>query len=272
MKFELVIEDSISKAIRPFLRNSQQTTKISQGFFRNLAQELKNEGFPVAHVERKEQIQFSIRNGAELLLIGGSDEAFGENDYRLLKGRLAFVQNLTGSMSERVRPLPIGIEDLSYARNGMPWNFRKAFVIENKLDKILVGPFRPTSASRAKLLELASGYKSCFVLRERIPAAKYASLAAKHRFVACPEGNGIDTHRFWETLYRGSIPIVTDSHFARNWQELGVPMVVVTDWSEIERIPSSGRLSSANEDSHWMLDTRAWKSHLRALLRKEFED
>lgn len=67
MKFELVIEDSISKVLRPFLRNAQQKTKISQGFFRNLAQELKNEGFPVAHVERTEQIQFSINKGAELL-------------------------------------------------------------------------------------------------------------------------------------------------------------------------------------------------------------
>jgi len=29
-----------------------------------------------------------------------------------------------------------------------------------------------------------------------------------HKFVLCPEGNGIDTHRIWETLYMGSIPVV----------------------------------------------------------------
>ena len=223
MKLELVIEDSISKVLRPFLRNAQQKTKISQGFFRTLAKDLRDEGYPIAHVEHKDQIQSPAHHRTKLFLIGGSDEAFREEDYHFLEGRLAFIQNLTGPMSQRVRPLPIGIEDLSYARNGMPWNFRKAFVVENKLDKVLVGPFRPTLASRGRLLELASGYKSCFVLRDRIPAAKYASLAAKHRFVACPEGNGIDTHRFWETLYRGSIPIITDSPFARNWQELEVP-------------------------------------------------
>ena len=29
-----------------------------------------------------------------------------------------------------------------------------------------------------------------------------------HEFVLCPRGNGVDTHRLWETLYMGSIPIV----------------------------------------------------------------
>lgn len=32
-----------------------------------------------------------------------------------------------------------------------------------------------------------------------------------HKFVICPEGNGIDTHRIWETLYMGSIPIVDNN-------------------------------------------------------------
>lgn len=32
-----------------------------------------------------------------------------------------------------------------------------------------------------------------------------------HKFVVCPEGNGIDTHRIWECLYMGTIPIVEDN-------------------------------------------------------------
>lgn len=272
MKLELFLEDSISKALRPFLRNAQQKTKISQGFFRALAEELKNEGFPIAHVENKEQIQSSAHDCTKFFLIGGSDEAFGEDDYYLLHGRSAFVQNLTGRMSKRVRPLPIGIEDLSYARNGMPWNFRRAFVKENKLDKVLVGPFRPTSPSRAQLLALTSGYENCLVVHGRMPAARYASVAAQHRFVACPEGNGIDTHRFWETLYRGSMPIVIDSPFIRNLQDLGVPMVVLNDWSEIERITWNSLPAQVDVNFHWTLDTQAWKSHLRVLLLKETGD
>jgi hypothetical protein len=32
-----------------------------------------------------------------------------------------------------------------------------------------------------------------------------------HKFVVCPEGNGIDTHRIWECLYMGTIPIVENN-------------------------------------------------------------
>lgn len=31
---------------------------------------------------------------------------------------------------------------------------------------------------------------------------------ASHRFALCPPGNGIDTHRMWEALYVGTIPVV----------------------------------------------------------------
>lgn len=175
-------------------------------------------------------------------------------------------------MSNRVRPLPIAIEDLTYARNGMPWNFRNAFLKEKKVVRVLIGPFRPTSESRARLLELATGFENCVVVQNRLPAARYARLAAKHRFVACPERNGIDTHRFWETLYRGSLPIVIDSPFIRNWQALGVPMVVLNDWSEIERIPSNAYPNQADLSLHWTLRTRTWKGHIRSFLMKQTEN
>lgn len=32
-----------------------------------------------------------------------------------------------------------------------------------------------------------------------------------HKFVICPEGNGIDTYRIWECLYLGTIPIILDN-------------------------------------------------------------
>ena len=37
-------------------------------------------------------------------------------------------------------------------------------------------------------------------------------------FVLCPEGNGIDTHRVWEALYSGSIPIVRIETHLKNFK------------------------------------------------------
>lgn len=52
-----------------------------------------------------------------------------------------------------------------------------------------------------------------------------------HEFVLCPRGNGIDTHRLWETLYMGSIPIVRADIAHRDWTDL--PILIVNDWSDV---------------------------------------
>jgi hypothetical protein len=52
-----------------------------------------------------------------------------------------------------------------------------------------------------------------------------------HMFVLCPRGNGVDTHRLWETLYMGSIPIVKRD-VAFN-DVLDLPILFVNEWTEI---------------------------------------
>lgn len=51
------------------------------------------------------------------------------------------------------------------------------------------------------------------------------------RFVFCPRGNGIDTHRLWETLYMGSIPIVKYENAHHLFTDL--PILFIKDWNEI---------------------------------------
>ena len=47
-------------------------------------------------------------------------------------------------------------------------------------------------------------------VNQSIPYREYCQNIRNHKFTFCPRGNGIDTHRFWETIYLGSIPIVID--------------------------------------------------------------
>jgi len=53
-----------------------------------------------------------------------------------------------------------------------------------------------------------------------------------HKFVACPSGNGIDTHRTWESLYLNSIPIERRNLNNAFWSDL--PICFVNSWEEIE--------------------------------------
>ncbi len=50
-------------------------------------------------------------------------------------------------------------------------------------------------------------------------------------FVVCPEGNGVDTHRMWETLYMETIPIVKRSLVHRDWEDL--PIYWIDSWDEV---------------------------------------
>jgi len=47
--------------------------------------------------------------------------------------------------------------------------------------------------------------------------------------VACPAGTGVDTHRFWEALYLGSVPIVLRGQLSSMYQNL--PVIQLNSWN-----------------------------------------
>jgi hypothetical protein len=84
-----------------------------------------------------------------------------------------------------------------------------------------------------------------------------------HKFVACPRGNGVDTHRMWETLYMGSIPIVRRCESVAQWEDLpvcyidswdlitgpGAPEFLEAEYDRIRKMPTSSLKKS--RFSYW---------------------
>ena len=62
---------------------------------------------------------------------------------------------------------------------------------------------------------------------EAKPIEEYFRDIAEHRYVLCPDGNGIDCFRTWEALYLGSIPIVKRSRVTEQFSDL--PILIVDD-------------------------------------------
>ena len=52
-----------------------------------------------------------------------------------------------------------------------------------------------------------------------------------YSFVLCPAGNGRDTHRFWEALILGCIPIVTESPMDKLFE--GLPVLILKSYKDI---------------------------------------
>ena len=55
----------------------------------------------------------------------------------------------------------------------------------------------------------------------------------RHRFVLCPPGNGVDTHRMWEALLAGSVPVVLRSQAMEPFSSL--PILFVDDLRDITK-------------------------------------
>ena len=72
-----------------------------------------------------------------------------------------------------------------------------------------------------------------------------------HKFVLCPRGNGIDTHRLWETLYMGSIPIVKRCCAMNEFLDL--PILFIDDWSKINEEYLEAKYNEITSQS-WNLD------------------
>lgn len=60
----------------------------------------------------------------------------------------------------------------------------------------------------------------------------YLTILSSYKFAICPEGNGLDTHRFWECLYLKVIPICLKNHITEYYSK-NFPIVLLDDWNEL---------------------------------------
>lgn len=169
---------------------------------------------------------------ARVLILGNSDRDFEFFDESSLPSSVnqVFVQNLY-TPGPRSRLLPIGIENLRLGTNGLKNLFKDEYIFIEKLNKVLIGPFSMTHPDRNfytdSNLEIC---KSSTVLRGRLTPQSFAKIASTHKFIASPRGNGLDTHRFWEALYRGSYPLVTRNGWSSQLKNLQIPLIEIDSW------------------------------------------
>ena len=81
-------------------------------------------------------------------------------------------------------------------------------------------------------------------------------------FVICPIGNGLDTHRVWETLYMGGIPII-QSHPMLNYLLRDFPVLIIENWSQLKDTSELERRFYQLKSLNWdvgKLDVNYWIS------------
>jgi len=121
----------------------------------------------------------------------------------------------------KLKHLPIGLEDtqtkLDFCRD-----FGDELKSIPKSDKVYYNFTNSTNPYE----------RSCFDTHPTSPKCDFETYMremARHKYVLCPMGNGIDSHRFWEAQVCGCIPIVRcPKEFLPTYE--GVPYVCLPGW------------------------------------------
>jgi len=88
----------------------------------------------------------------------------------------------------------------------------------------------------AALCEEREKRNSAEFFYEKVPETVVYEKTLESRYALCPRGCGVDTHRFYECIYLGCIPIVvrTNTVFDRMYApDTGFPCLVVERWEDI---------------------------------------
>ena len=120
-------------------------------------------------------------------------------------------------------PIPLGLAN-NYSPKNIRINDLVNFKFEKvkKVNKLYVNLRQSTNYKERENIENIFRNKEWVVIKEpNLSIDDYISDLNKYKFIFCPWGNGFDTHRIWESLYCGSIPI-TKSHVGLSFGNLPI--------------------------------------------------
>lgn len=187
----------------------------------------------------------SVRERKTNLLLGHSDQRTGATKVsllRLLGYRKIFGINVVKFKDISI-PLPIGItNNTNESEFHRLFGNNELFMRANDTDflthsnGLVYGCFSTETNSRERvpLAKILSRSKHTFDAPEFSieGRVRYLGNLRKFAFTACPVGNGVDTHRLWEVLYMGGIPIIKRNEILESLL-VDLPFVLVDEWDQI---------------------------------------
>jgi len=174
-----------------------------------------------------------------------------------------YAQNLNCN-HPKISPLPIGLENPHWhpAKIGH-LRYQRENVSYRRLNKGFA-QFNPNTNKQVRVGMLQELNESG-IDYDWIPAVngrdfdKYATNLLLYKFCFCPRGNGIDTHRLWEALYMGCIPVIK-RHRTHDFEESDLPIIFLDNWSDF-------RPDMQPESSNWesrLLTMSYWENKIRS--------
>ena len=132
-------------------------------------------------------------------------------------------------------PIPLGLSN-PFSKKNLSFNdFDNPFDnnnFEQKKHALYINFNKNTNyKERTKLYEKFENKEWSIIKNPVLNNEDYKKDLSEYKFVLCPWGNGIDTHRIYESLYSGCIPIIKKHKTYNNLE--GLPILFVNSYDEI---------------------------------------
>lgn len=241
-------------------------TKLN-GFFKDFAvKNNTNEVKLFVYTHILQQFQKWILKGLDaslkyILYLHNSDHPFDASYNELLNDsriKHVYAQNIDipPHIPSKLSLLPIGIANSMWKHGDLLsfYTVMKECYKFKKTKSIYVNINPSTYGYRKDVLDTIKRTR-CWSLAESKPYVDYLRELAGFRFCLCMRGNGLDTHRFWESLYLGVVPVIVANkytsldNFLGHLSKLNVPYIVLKD-DDLESMCSKYRSLYFNEDRY----------------------
>ena len=133
-------------------------------------------------------------------------------------------------LDEYIEPIPIGIENAHYKKNGDIDYYNSINMGNRKKEKnnIIFASFAVNTEIRKKYEKILYKYKIENI--NNLSLGEYRNKLNDSYFIISPPGNGIDCHRTWEALYHNTIPVIEKKYYL--FSHINLPILTVDKLEE----------------------------------------
>jgi len=173
--------------------------------------------------------------GEYIVTMDGRGEIIKKDPLQIPENVLCVYVTNANSTNPKVKALPLGLQNAMW---GDGKKKKMATLINSEKDKprhrlvYMNFNIKTNVKERTKVWELFKD-KTWITKEEYNGKAtnNYLEQLVRHKYVLTPVGNGLDTHRMWEALYLGCIPIMLREEWNKDFRDL--PICFVDDWGQV---------------------------------------
>jgi hypothetical protein len=176
-----------------------------------------------------------------VFIVHNSDLSFDARSLSLLLPHAVHIYAVNTSVRHhQLTTIPLGFGDttLRFVKDFLPPTVDRD--IEVYLNLTLGSPGERRHTLRTECIRAVAGDSRVVSVSNRSMGEYFMDLC-RSKYVLCPEGTGHDTHRLYECIFCGAIPVVLSGPLNHFYQTL--PVCIVNKWTDPYYEPSVKRRS-----------------------------